>query len=55
VTFLQIVWAALLGALVFEEGVDAFVLFGGALIVGAVSLNTWAEARRGRIPPQPVP
>ena len=26
-----------------------------SLIVGAVSLNTWAEARRGRIPPQPVP
>ncbi len=55
VTFLQIVWAALLGALVFGEGVDAFVLLGGAMIVGAVSLNTWAEARRGRIPPQPTP
>lgn len=55
VTFLQIVWASLLGALVFGEQVDAFVLLGGALIVGAVSLNTWAEARRGRIPPQPVP
>jgi drug/metabolite transporter (DMT)-like permease len=55
VTFLQIIWAALLGALVFGEAVDAFVLLGGALIVGAVSLNTWAEARRGRIPPQPTP
>jgi drug/metabolite transporter (DMT)-like permease len=55
VTFLQIVWAAMLGALVFGEEVDAFVLMGGAMIVGAVSLNTWAEARRGRIPPQPVP
>ncbi len=55
VTFLQIIWAAALGAVVFGEGVDAFVLLGGALIVGAVSLNTWAEARRGRIPPQPVP
>jgi len=55
VTFLQIIWAAALGALVFGEEVDAFVLLGGALIVGAVSLNTWAEARRGRIPPQPVP
>jgi drug/metabolite transporter (DMT)-like permease len=55
VTFLQIVWAALLGALVFAEQVDGFVLLGGAMIVGAVSLNTWAEARRGRIPPQPVP
>jgi drug/metabolite transporter (DMT)-like permease len=55
VTFLQIIWAAALGALVFGEGVDGFVILGGALIVGAVSLNTWAEARRGRIPPQPVP
>jgi drug/metabolite transporter (DMT)-like permease len=55
VTFLQIIWAAMLGALVFGEAVDGFVLLGGALIVGAVSLNTWAEARRGRIPPQPTP
>lgn len=55
VTFLQIIWAALLGALVFGETVDVFVLIGGAMIVGAVSLNTIAEARRGRIPPQPMP
>ncbi len=55
VTFLQILWATLLGALVFDEAVDGFVILGGALIVGAVSLNTWAEARRGRIPPQPEP
>lgn len=55
VTFLQIVWAALLGAVVFGEALDAFVLLGGALIVAAVSLNTFAEARRGRIPPQPSP
>jgi drug/metabolite transporter (DMT)-like permease len=55
VTFLQIIWATILGALVFGEPVDGFVILGGALIVGAVSLNTWAEARRGRIPPQPEP
>lgn len=55
VTFLQILWATLLGALVFGEAVDGFVILGGALIVAAVSLNTWAEARRGRIPPQPEP
>jgi drug/metabolite transporter (DMT)-like permease len=55
VTFLQIVWAALLGTFVFGEAIDAWVILGGALIVGAVSLNTWAEARRGRIPPQPIP
>jgi drug/metabolite transporter (DMT)-like permease len=55
VTFLQILWATLLGAMVFGEAVDGFVILGGALIVGAVSLNTWAEARKGRIPPQPEP
>jgi drug/metabolite transporter (DMT)-like permease len=55
VTFLQIIWAAILGAVAFGEAIDGFVLLGGAMIVGAVSLNTWAEARRGRIPPQPSP
>lgn len=55
VTFLQILWAAILGAAVFGEAVDGFVILGGGLIVAAVSLNTWAEARRGRIPPQPEP
>jgi drug/metabolite transporter (DMT)-like permease len=53
VTFLQILWASLLGALVFGEPVDGFVILGGALIVLAVSLNTWAEARRDRVAPQP--
>ena len=55
VTFLQIIWASALGAVVFAEAVDGYVILGGAMIVGAVSLNTWAEARRGRIPPQPEP
>jgi drug/metabolite transporter (DMT)-like permease len=45
VTFLQILWSAALGALVFAEGVDPFVILGGAVIIGAVSLNTLAEAR----------
>jgi drug/metabolite transporter (DMT)-like permease len=53
VVFLQILWASLLGALVFAEPVDGFVILGGALIVAAVSLNTWTEARRDRVPPQP--
>ncbi len=45
VVFLQLVWATLLGALVFGEGVDPFVLLGGAVIVAAVSYITWREAR----------
>lgn len=44
VTFLQLVWATMLGALVFGEGVDPFVLLGGAVIVAAVSYITWREA-----------
>jgi drug/metabolite transporter (DMT)-like permease len=55
VVFLQILWASLLGALVFGEPVDAFVILGGALIVAAVSLNSWAEARREPLSPQPEP
>lgn len=45
VTFLQIVWATLLGALVFAEAVDPWVIAGGAAIILAISLSTWAEAR----------
>lgn len=54
VTFLQLVWAVLLGALVFGEGVDVFVVLGGAVIFGSVSFITWREAvlkRRAITPP----
>ena len=45
VTFLQLVWATLLGVFLFNEAVDPFVLAGGAVIIGAVSFITWREAR----------
>lgn len=54
VTFLQLLWATLLGALAFGEAVDPFVLLGGAVIIGAVSYITWREAqlkRTGVTPP----
>ena len=51
VTFLQLIWAALLGALVFGEPVEPWVLAGGGLIILAISANTWAEARRDRVAP----
>ncbi|RMD94285.1 MAG: DMT family transporter [Alphaproteobacteria bacterium] len=44
VSFLQLVWAALLGALVFGEPIDGWVIFGGTLILGSVSFITWREA-----------
>ncbi len=56
VTFLQLVWATLLGALVFAEPVDAWVVLGGALIIGSISFMAWREAvlRRRAVTPPPV-
>lgn len=52
VTFLQLVWAVLLGAVVFGEAVDGWVVFGGAVIMASVSFITWREAiARRRITP----
>ncbi len=52
ITFLQLVWAVLLGALVFDEPVDGWVIIGGLVIVGAISFISWREARaRRRITP----
>lgn len=44
VTFLQLVWAVALGAMVFGEGIDAWVIFGGAVIMASISFITWREA-----------
>lgn len=44
VTFLQLFWAVLLGALVFGEGFDGWVIFGGVIILASVSFITWREA-----------
>ncbi|MCU0816359.1 MAG: DMT family transporter [Cypionkella sp.] len=56
VVFLQLVWATALGALVFAEPVDPFVILGGAVIVGAVSYITWREAMlRRAAPPAETP
>ena len=55
VTFLQLIWATMLGAFVFHESVDIWVVGGGTLILAAVSFITWREAvlkRSGGTPPQ---
>lgn len=54
VTFLQLVWAVSLGALVFGEPVDGWVVLGGAVIMGAVSFITWREHRLKRRALTPV-
>lgn len=43
VSFLQLVWATALGALVFAEPVDLWVIVGGGLILGSVMFITWRE------------
>ncbi|MBI1219174.1 MAG: EamA family transporter [Rhodobacteraceae bacterium] len=54
VTFLQLLWATLLGVLFFHEPLDLWVVTGGLLIIAAIAFITWREAvlnRRGVTPP----
>ncbi|MEM1074494.1 MAG: DMT family transporter [Pseudomonadota bacterium] len=44
VTFLQLVWAVLLGYFAFDEAVDIWVVLGGLVILASVSFITWREA-----------
>ncbi len=57
VSFLQLVWAVLLGAVVFGEGVDPWVVLGGLVIIGAIAFITMREAvlkRKIRTPAVPA-
>ncbi len=45
VTFLQLVWSVLLGALFFDEPADPWVILGGVIIMASVIFITWREAR----------
>ncbi|MGI3183467.1 DMT family transporter [Nioella aestuarii] len=53
VTFLQLIWATLLGAVAFDEPADIFVIIGGAMIIAAISYITLREAmlRRKQVTP----
>jgi len=55
-TFLQLIWAVLLGWTFFDEPPDALVIVGGGVILASVSFIAWREARgaRGRTPPPPA-
>jgi drug/metabolite transporter (DMT)-like permease len=44
VTFLQLVWSVMVGAVIFGEPVDPWVIAGGSVILGAVVFITWREA-----------
>lgn len=54
VTFLQLLWASLLGALVFHERIDIWVIAGGAVMIGSICYITWREAATRRQPTEPV-
>nr|WP_240453762.1 DMT family transporter [Chachezhania antarctica] len=54
VTFLQLLWATLLGVVVFGEPLDIWVIVGGVLILGSITYITWREVvikRRSVTPP----
>jgi drug/metabolite transporter (DMT)-like permease len=53
VTFLQLLWSVLLGALVFAEPVDGWVVLGGLVILASVTFITWREAVVRRRPVTP--
>lgn len=48
VTFLQMVWAVLLGWALFDEPPDPFVILGAAIIIASVSFIAWRESRLKR-------
>lgn len=43
VAFLQLIWAALLGAFFFHEPLDIWVVIGGFVILSSVTFITWRE------------
>lgn len=53
VTFLQLVWAILAGWVLFDEAIDAWVIFGGTVIVAAISYIAWREFVLHRREPTP--
>tara|TARA_X000001036_G_C20514349_1_gene739452 strand:+ start:133 stop:990 length:858 start_codon:yes stop_codon:yes gene_type:complete len=48
VTFLQLIWATLLGILVFGEGVDLFVVMGGGVIIVSITLISYRESIKAK-------
>ena len=57
VSFLQLVWASLIGIVFFSEALDPFVFFGGGVIVAAATYISHRETRAARMantPPAPA-
>lgn len=55
VTFLQLIWASMVGVFIFHEPLDEWVVLGGGMMIGAITYMTWREARiRARTKTPPV-
>lgn len=57
VTFLQLVWSVLIGAVFFAEPADPWVIAGGLVIIAAISFITWREQQLKKqtiTPPAPA-
>lgn len=52
ISFLQLIWATLLGILLFDEVVDPYVIAGGAIIVAAASYIAHREVQLARKAPR---
>ncbi len=48
VTFLQIIWATIMGAWLFAEPLDIWVITGAGVIISSVTYITWREAMLNR-------
>lgn len=44
VTFLQLIWSVLVGAVFFAEPLDIWVIVGGVIILGSATFMVWREA-----------
>ncbi|WP_234455202.1 DMT family transporter [Thermohalobaculum xanthum] len=53
--FLQLVWAAFLGIILFGEALDPFVLLGGGIVVASVTYISHREAVAARLMTTPPP
>lgn len=45
VMFVQLIWSVIAGMIIFDEGIDLMVLFGGGMIMASVTFIAWREAR----------
>ena len=55
VNFLQLVWASLIGLMLFGEQPEGPVLLGALIVIGATSYIAWREQQLGKTEKEPQP